>query len=223
MKADFDLAVIGSGFSGSLLAMIARRLGLSVVMLERATHPRFAIGESTSPLMNLLMEEIADEYGLPDLKPLTCWGEWQRTYPNVIGGMKRGFSYFRHEAGKKFQTDSSRSNQLLVAASPADEVADTHWLRSSVDHFLVEKAIKLGVEFIDRVELHSLQRRPNGNVRLLGNRPCNPVTFTVRFVVDASGPRGFLARQLNLTDQGFESYPATGNHGGGSPCRHRYL
>ncbi|MBL8208921.1 MAG: NAD(P)-binding protein [Blastocatellia bacterium] len=50
MKKDFDLAIVGSGFSASLLAMIARRLGLSVMLIERGSHPRFAIGESTSPL-----------------------------------------------------------------------------------------------------------------------------------------------------------------------------
>jgi FADH2 O2-dependent halogenase len=54
MNLDVDLAVVGSGFSGSLLAMIARRLGLSVALLERGRHPRFAIGESSTPLANLL-------------------------------------------------------------------------------------------------------------------------------------------------------------------------
>jgi hypothetical protein len=58
----FDLAIVGSGFGGSLLAMIARRLGRSVVLLERGRHPRFAIGESSTPLANLLLEEMAIRY-----------------------------------------------------------------------------------------------------------------------------------------------------------------
>jgi len=44
VSADFDLAIVGSGFAGTLLAMIARRLGRSVLMIERGRHPRFAIG-----------------------------------------------------------------------------------------------------------------------------------------------------------------------------------
>ncbi len=71
---DFDLLVIGSGFGGSLTALIARRLGLSVLLIEKGTHPRFAIGESSSPLANLLLEELCDRYGLDRIRPLTAWG-----------------------------------------------------------------------------------------------------------------------------------------------------
>src|SRR5437588_10472167 len=99
MKTDFDIAVIGSGFGGSLLAMIAQRLGRSVVMLERGQHPRFAIGESSTPLANLLLEELADRYDLPRLRPLSKWGTWQSAYPQLPCGLKRGFSFFHHEKG----------------------------------------------------------------------------------------------------------------------------
>src|SRR5438093_10511925 len=96
MRADVDVAVIGSGFGRSLLAMIARRLGRSVVLLERGKHPRFAIGESTSPLANLLIEELARRHDLPRLIPLTSYGPWQRTYPEVVCGLKREFTFFHH-------------------------------------------------------------------------------------------------------------------------------
>ena len=58
----------------SLLGMIGRRLGMSVLLLERGTHPRFAIGESTSPLANLLLEEIARmHHEVCDLLPAARW------------------------------------------------------------------------------------------------------------------------------------------------------
>ena len=72
MKPDFDIAIVGSGFSGSLLAMIACRLGHRVLLLDRSKHPRFAIGESSTPIANLLLEEIATEFGLPQLLPFTA-------------------------------------------------------------------------------------------------------------------------------------------------------
>ena len=153
MPTDCDLAIVGSGFGGSVLAMIAARLGHRVTLLERGSHPRFAIGESASPLAGVLIEQLADRYDLPRLRPLSAYGPWQRAYPAVVCGLKRGFTYFRHERGQAYRPQADRSNQLLVAASPSDEVGDTHWLRSDVDHFLVREAIALGVDYIDHAQL----------------------------------------------------------------------
>src|SRR2546426_3675941 len=118
MKSDFDIAVVGSGFGGSLLAMIARRLGRSVILLERGRHPRFAIGESSTPLANLLLEELAVRYEFPRLLPLAKWGTWQKTYPEVGCGLKRGFTFYHHSLGAKWSDTSDHRRQLLVAASP---------------------------------------------------------------------------------------------------------
>src|SRR3954463_6876586 len=100
MNARVDIAIIGSGFSGSLLAMIARKLGRSVALLERGAHPRFAIGESSTPLANLLLEELAARYDLPRILPLSKWGTWQKNYPEISCGLKRGFTFFHHKPGE---------------------------------------------------------------------------------------------------------------------------
>src|SRR5438128_4533132 len=102
MNGTTDLAIIGSGFGGSLTAMVARRLGLSVLLLEQGTHPRFAIGESTSPLCNLLLEVLAQVYDLPRLLPFATYGTWKRAYPEVTVGLKRGFSFYQHARGREF-------------------------------------------------------------------------------------------------------------------------
>jgi FADH2 O2-dependent halogenase len=209
MRSDFDLAIIGSGFSGSLLAMIARRMGRSVILLERGEHPRFAIGESTSPLMNLIIEQMAERYDLPRLKPLTTWGEWQRHYPQVVGGVKRGFTYFKHEVDRPYRPSADRSNQLLVSASPVNEIADSHWLRSDVDHFLQQEAVALGVEYLDRTSLQSVEWANGHGAKLSGEQRGKPVEVRAGFVVDASGPRGFLSRALNLPNRPFREFPAT--------------
>src|SRR5438445_12267930 len=99
-KQHFQIAIIGSGFAGSLMALIAQRLGFSTLLVERQRHPRFAIGESSTPLANLLLEEIADEYDLPGVRPLCKWGTWQRELPQLACGLKRGFTFYHHEIGK---------------------------------------------------------------------------------------------------------------------------
>jgi FADH2 O2-dependent halogenase len=173
--------------------MIARRLGLSVVMIEKGTHPRFAIGESTTPLSNLLLEEIADRYDLPRLKALTKWGTWRETYPDLACGLKRGFSFYPHP-----EVDGERP--LLVAASPNDAASDTHWYRADFDHFLVKEAQAMGVEYVDRTALSFVKETADG-VEVDG--------FRARFLVDASGPRGFVHRALGLAERKFPGYPKT--------------
>ena len=208
MQTDYDIAIIGSGFGGTLLAMIARRIGLRVVLLEKATHPRFAIGESTSPLMNLLIEQLAHRYDLPRLLPLTTYGAWQAAYPDVVCGLKRGFTYYHHQAHRPFASDPKHENQLMVAASPSNAVADTHWLRSDVDHFLLREAQALGVDYLDQTRLCGADFGV-GSAILTGERKGQAVRIGAKFVVDAGGPNGFLARNLNLPASNFPGYPPT--------------
>ncbi len=208
MQSAFDIAVIGSGFAGSLMAMIARRLGHSVVLLEKTKHPRFAIGESSTPLANLILEELSERYDLPAVRPLTKWGTWQSTHPKVACGLKRGFSFFHHQFGEAFADDAAHRKQLLVAASPNDRIADTHWYRPDFDALLVEQARELGVVYLDEVDLWGVdveQKRPV----LQGRHRHQPLEIHARFVIDASGPRGFLHRALDLPEVPFQNLPAT--------------
>jgi len=204
----FDVAVVGSGFAGSLAALLARRAGRSVVLVERGAHPRFAIGESSSPLANLLLEELSDRYDLPRIKPLAAWGSWQRAYPEVGCGLKRGFTFYAHEAGKPFGADPERRDQLLVAASPNDEVADTHWYRPDFDRFLAAEAAAAGAEYLDRTEILGISSGPAG-FELDTGRGGRRVELRARFVIDASGPGGFLQRALGLEATAFPGLPET--------------
>lgn len=208
MARDFDLAVVGSGFAGSLMAMIARRLGYSVVLVERGRHPRFVIGESSTPLANLLLEELARRYELPRLAPLAKWGSWQRAYPRIGCGLKRGFTFYHHPFGKRFLAHPERCDQLLVAASPRDDIADTHWYRPDFDHFLVREAVACGVEYLDQTHLQSVDGTAAG-LRLLGQRLGKSVRIATNFVIDATGQRGFLFRALGLPEVSLEALPPT--------------
>ncbi|HXT39537.1 MAG TPA: tryptophan 7-halogenase [Candidatus Angelobacter sp.] len=208
MKADFDIAVVGSGFGGSLTAMIARQLGRSVIMIERESHPRFVIGESSTPLASLLLEELAVRYDLPRLLPLTKWGAWRAAYPRIACGLKRGFTFFHHRIGESFTRDPERRNELLVAASPRDEIADTHWYRAEFDHFLVSEAQVMGVEYLDRARLENVSFS-GGRVTLDGERDGQGISVGARFVIDATGSRGFLHRSLQLSEAPFENLPTT--------------
>src|SRR5207249_6587870 len=138
-------------------------------------------------------------YDLTRLVPLTEYGMWQRTYPEIGCGLNRGFSFYGHTAGQRFVPREDRANELLVAASPCDEVADTHWLRADFDHFLVQEAQSLGVEYVDQVALRDVIWTADV-AELSGERLGRAFTAHARYVVDATGPRGFLARALGLAE-----------------------
>jgi FADH2 O2-dependent halogenase len=194
-----DVAVVGSGFAGSILARALASRGLRVALLERGRHPRFALGESSTPLAAIALERLAERYGLPDLRALAAYGRWSRELPDLCRGLKRGFTFLEHRPGEPLSPSPDGTGRLLVAASPNDEVADSHWLRADVDAHLVARAIAAGVDYRDRVELSAAEEGPDG-VRLAGRREGLPFELAAGFVVDASGPGRFLGRHLPIPE-----------------------
>ena len=43
----YHVAILGAGIAGSMLAAVLARNGVRVLLVDAATHPRFAVGEST--------------------------------------------------------------------------------------------------------------------------------------------------------------------------------
>ena len=190
-----DFLVLGSGFGGSLLARILAKAGRCVALIDRSNHPRFAIGESSTPLADDTLKLIAEEYGLHDLIPLTTYGQWKAAHPELTCGLKRGFSYFDHTRGLPMATNS----QLLVAASSADETADTHWLRSDVDEYFFKTANEQGAHTFQNV-VYSLQQ--HGSSWLLeGHSNESPISIKSPFIVDATGHAGQALKHLGVGSQ----------------------
>lgn len=197
MRSACEVAIVGSGFVGSLLARVLVVLGYDVVLLDRGTHPRFAIGESTTPLANLSLERIGTRYGLADCYQLATHGRWLAHYPELRRGLKRGFTYYRHHPGEPFSNRGLDSERLLVAASPNESISDTHWLRADVDHHFVREAVAAGVHYRERVHVASAEVTSDF-VRLSGRENGAPFELRANFLIDASGPGGFLAQQLGI-------------------------
>ena len=191
-----EVAIVGSGFAGSLLARVLTGLGYDVVLLERGTHPRFAIGESSTPLANLSLERLGIRYGLADCYQLATHGRWLAHFPQLRRGLKRGFTFYRHHPHRAFGDDDP-GERLLVAASPNDSISDSHWLRADVDHHFVRAAVAAGVDYRDRTEIVSAEVGPAA-VLLKGHRNGKQFDLRTNFLIDASGPGGFLARQLAI-------------------------
>lgn len=208
MQIDSDVAIVGSGFAGSLTALALRSQGKRVVIVERGRHPRFTIGESSTPLANLLIEELADKYGLPQIRAFSKWGTWQRSRPDVAGGLKRGFTFYFHRPGEAFADEADHARQLMVAASPHDEIGDTHWYRPDFDHNLVREAEKAGAIYLDETAIERVVF-DGDRASLDGTRKGEAIHINASFLVDASGPHGFLARALKLDAPPLQWLPPT--------------
>jgi FADH2 O2-dependent halogenase len=139
-----DLAILGSGLGGSIAALIAKQMGLNPILIEKGSHPRFAIGESSTPQASIALAAIAEKYNLPRLKPLTRYGYLKETYPELNCGPKRGFTYVHHP---------NIDNELLVAASPDGYDCDSHWHRADLDSFLVDEVKQAGIDFFDNTDV----------------------------------------------------------------------
>ena len=199
-----DIAILGSGFAGSLTALILNRIGLRPVVLDRAAHPRFAIGESSTPVANYVLRSLAEKYDLLRLVPLCKYGEWQRHYPQVVAGLKRGFSYFHHAPGEPFQPRADHANELLVAASHDDEHSDTHWLRADVDAFLADEVRRADVPLFENTSIRELAADETGDGWIIrgergGERGGEAVDVRAAFVIDATGEGSVVPRSLGIS------------------------
>ena len=166
-----DLAIIGSGFGGSIAALIAKQMGMKPVLIEKGSHPRFAIGESSTPQASISIANIADTYNLPRLKPLTRYGLWKETYPELNCGPKRGFTYIHHP---------NIEHELLVAASPDGYDCDSQWYRADIDAFLVDEVKQAGIDYFDNVDV-KLEEREGWHLSS-ENFSCS-----ANFLIDATG------------------------------------
>jgi FADH2 O2-dependent halogenase len=139
---------------------------------------------------------MAAQYDLPWLAPLAKYGSWKRHAPQLDVGLKRGFTFARHQPHRPFVADSEHGNEMLVAASPDDAVGDTHWLRADFDHFVVQQVSAAGIDYRDHVVLHTIE--PGSPWRLVGTRQGEEIDLTADLVVDATGQAGALAKALGI-------------------------
>ncbi|TWT92497.1 ribulose-1,5-biphosphate synthetase [Neorhodopirellula pilleata] len=206
----FDVIVVGAGPGGTLTALMLAQRGRKVAIVDRDLFPRFAIGESSTPIASRAIEQIAHDYDLPELLPLATWGAWRSSIPGVGGGLKRGFTYLDHrnldhqlDGFNDLATSIPAPRRLLVAASMSDEVGDTHWVRSDVDSYLVDGCRRRGVTVLLGYEVESVSNQSPWRLGLTDrmNLPAGrPASFTADILVDASGRSAALLQRMGYRD-----------------------
>ncbi len=193
----YDVAIIGSGFAGSLLARLLALRGRSVLLVERDVHPRFSLGESSTPLAALALERLSARYQQPDLRGLAAHGRWRRDLPGLRCGLKRGFTFYRHHPDQSYRNSHANEARMLVSASPDAEVADCQWRRADVDAHMAATARAAGVDYRDQFEVLAVEE-VGDRVQLRGRYQGDEVQLDAGFVVDASGAGEVVAGAFGI-------------------------
>ncbi|MEO1623337.1 MAG: NAD(P)/FAD-dependent oxidoreductase, partial [Cyanobacteria bacterium J06632_3] len=207
----FDVAIIGSGIAGSTLATILARQGLSVILFEAGSHPKFAIGESMILETSEMMRSLAENYNVPELAYFSS-----ENYFEHIGtshGIKRHFSYAHHTKAHSF--NPQHVLQAVIPKQPHGH--ELHLYRQDTDYFLMTTAIRYGATVLQNTPVKSVEIDDSG----VALQTCAGQQFQAEYVVDAGGFRSVLAKQFGLRHHNLQTHSrAIFTHMIGVPCFH---
>ena len=181
--AKYDTIIIGGGPAGSTAATLIAQQGYRVLLLERESKPTFKIGES--------------------LIPSTYW-----TFKRLGMLDKLRASHFPQKYSVQFFTRTGKATNpfYFFETNPHESSVTWQVLRSEFDQMLLDNAIEKGVEVRRGVTVRqvlfdgdkatgvSTQTTVNGNIQ---EKQQQTIHGTV--IVDSTGQRSLIGRQLNLS------------------------
>ena len=195
-----DVVILGSGLAGSTTALCLVRQGLRVVLLEKGTHPRFALGESTTTPSSLWLKVIAERFNAPELHNITT-GEAIRRHVAPTSGVKSNFGFLYHEKGAETLVRSWQAVIPQAESTDADlgppPSAEMHYFRQDIDAYLWSTALAAGAVGRPGIEVTKLSFREDGATV----ETSKGETIRCAFVIDASGERSVVAGALALRDE----------------------
>lgn len=167
-----DVLVIGGGPAGSTAAALLARQGRRVVMVEKARHPRFHIGESLLPANVALFERL----GL-------------REQVERIGMPKWGI---------EFVSPDHAHHSFLEFGDAWDKSMPYAWQvrRSELDELMFRHAGACGAEAIEGCRVNEVAFDADGATVRAVTDDGGERHWRARFVVDASGRDTLLANRL---------------------------
>ncbi|WP_051370756.1 NAD(P)/FAD-dependent oxidoreductase [Streptomyces sp. 142MFCol3.1] len=190
-KAVHDVAVLGAGIAGSILAAILSRNGVKTVLIDAGTHPRFAVGESTIPYTSVMLRILAARYGVPEIAHLSHFST-MRSKVSSNSGQKRNFGFVYHREGEKQVADEINQFVIPVALS-----TESHMFRQDVDSYMFNVAVRYGAVPRLGTRVSEVEVDGSGVTLSVDGGP----SIRARYVVDAGGHNSPLARKFGLRDE----------------------
>ena len=172
-----DVLVIGGGPAGSTISALLAERGRDVVMLEKARHPRFHIGESLLPFNMPLFERLGVAKEIES-----------------IGMPKYGAEFVspRHDKPVMFEFANALDNSFPVTYQVR---------RSEFDEILFRNAARKGARAIEGCRVTGVEFRPGGVAVTAREESGHERVWQTRFVVDASGRDTLLASRFGVKER----------------------
>ena len=167
-----DVLIIGGGPAGSSAAASLAERGHRVVLLEKARHPRFHIGESLLPANLPIFERLG------------------------VAGQIRAIGLPKF--GAEFHAESPPRTQRFAFAEGWNKALPLAYQvrRSEFDSILIRRAAALGAEVIEECRAREVEFTPEGAVLVRAEEAGAERTFQARYLIDASGRDTFLGNRL---------------------------
>jgi len=198
-RPDFDVAIIGGGPAGSAAAAYLAKAGVRCVVFENELFPRPHVGESLVPSTTRVFKDLDFLDQMEEARfPRKYGAAWTSSAKPV-------YSMDWAEVGSDCQVD------VRFAEREQEGVNSNytyHVDRGKFDLLLLQHAHKLGATVCEGVRVQRADFDDGEYPRiqaLLGRKEIN---VRARVVVDASGRKTFLGRQLKLKvpDPVFDQY-----------------
>jgi FADH2 O2-dependent halogenase len=190
-ETEFDVLILGTGIGGGMLGAILSRHGLNVLMLDSESHPRFAIGEATTPDTNFRLKLLSLKYEIPEIGHLSAFHA-TRDYISPACGVKRAFSFLYQREGKDL--DAMETHQYPTLAPPMGP--DCHFFRQDTDAYMMAVAMNYGAHVRQQTKIAEIDVQED-RVVLTSEKG---EKFRGKFLVDGTGMKSVLSHKFGLRD-----------------------
>jgi FADH2 O2-dependent halogenase len=188
---EYDVIILGTGIGGTMLGAILARHNLSVLMIDSESHPRFAIGEATTPDTNFRLKLLALKYELPEIGFLSAF-QPLRDNISPACGVKRAFSFlYQREGQDQIPTETHQYPTIAPPMGP-----DCHFFRQDTDAHMMAVAVSYGAKVRQQTRIADIDIQED-HVTLTSEKG---QTFRGKYLVDGTGMKSVLSHKFGLRD-----------------------
>ncbi|KZX60305.1 hypothetical protein A3709_11990 [Halioglobus sp. HI00S01] len=186
-----DVIVLGGSISASVTALALQAQNLTVALVDKGKHPRFALGESLLKPTVYWMRLLAARFGIPELDIVANLDKINSSISTNCG-IKRCFGFVQHQPYSTQISDKWWSN---IPLSFEDDVAEAHLYRQDIDSYLFAAANERCSHVFPAAEIEHIQVSPD-----IVTLSLEKIRIEAKYMVDCGGGKSLMADKFALRE-----------------------